>query len=195
LLPEKRCFHYRAYLKCTFSKSSQPIITIISNENNDKAGKSCLKNDCCRVFCGENVFSFVFLRIKKLNTAIFYSGGRLMKHSVQQILFLTTLMLGVSIGTSWAQDAGMSDVEIRNDRDPGEGSKTIPVEVEVRYIPRASGIVTAKDSVALITAEPVGLPSEKRSEKQAAKQKDDSILTFNFLYYIIQKYKLQDIID
>jgi hypothetical protein len=118
-----------------------------------------------------------------------------MKHSVQQILFLTTLMLGVSIGTSWAQDAGMSDVEIGNDRDPAEGSKTIPVEVEVRYIPKASGIVTAKDSVALITAEPVGLPSEKRSEKQPAKQKDDSILTFNFLYYIIQKYKLQDIID
>jgi hypothetical protein len=118
-----------------------------------------------------------------------------MKHSVQQILFLTVLMLTVTIGTSTAQDAGMSDVEIRSDGDPGEGSKIIPVEVEVRYIPKASGIVTARDSVATFTAEPVGLPSEKRNEKQPAKQKDDSILTFNFLYYIIQKYKLQDIID
>lgn len=118
-----------------------------------------------------------------------------MKCSIQQILFLTILILAAAIGTSSAQDAGMSDVEMGSDGDPADGSKIVPVEVEVRYIPKASGIVTAKDSVALISAEPVALPSEKRSEKQPAKQKDDSILTFNFLYYIIQKYKLQDIID
>jgi hypothetical protein len=37
-------------------------------------------------------------------------------------------------------------------------------------------------------------PTAKPAEKQPAKE-DDSILTFNFLYYIIQKYKLQDIVD
>jgi hypothetical protein len=30
---------------------------------------------------------------------------------------------------------------------------------------------------------------------QNAKSQDDSILSFNFLYYIIEKYKLQDIVD
>ena len=39
------------------------------------------------------------------------------------------------------------------------------------------------------------MKAPEQSEKQSEKQKDDSILTFNFLYYIIQKYKLQDIID
>ena len=33
------------------------------------------------------------------------------------------------------------------------------------------------------------------SERKEEKPKDESVLTFNFLYYIIQKYKLQDIID
>ena len=38
-------------------------------------------------------------------------------------------------------------------------------------------------------------PADKAADKQNSKSKDDSILTFNFLYYIIQKYKLQDVID
>jgi hypothetical protein len=36
----------------------------------------------------------------------------------------------------------------------------------------------------------------KSPEKATSKDQDqDSILSFNFLYYIIQKYKLQDIVD
>lgn len=39
--------------------------------------------------------------------------------------------------------------------------------------------------------------SQKSESEPAAKQNedDDSILSFNFLYYIFQKYKLQDIVD
>lgn len=33
------------------------------------------------------------------------------------------------------------------------------------------------------------------SENQSKAEADDSILSFNFLYYIFQKYKLQDIVD
>jgi hypothetical protein len=36
------------------------------------------------------------------------------------------------------------------------------------------------------------VPKEQNKSKD---QKDDSILSFNFLYYLIQKYKMQDIID
>lgn len=40
-------------------------------------------------------------------------------------------------------------------------------------------------------------PAPKASEKQLAPKEEDpdSILSFNFLYYIIEKYKLQDIVD
>lgn len=41
-------------------------------------------------------------------------------------------------------------------------------------------------------------PGENLKPSQANKQnteEDESILSFNFLYYIIQKYKLQDIVD
>ncbi len=35
-------------------------------------------------------------------------------------------------------------------------------------------------------------PAEKNNEEE---EKDDSILSFNFLYYIFQKFKLSDIVD
>jgi hypothetical protein len=35
----------------------------------------------------------------------------------------------------------------------------------------------------------------KQSQKQQEQSGDNSILSFNFLYYLIQKYKMQDIVD
>ena len=58
----------------------------------------------------------------------------------------------------------------------------------------------AKDSVSSI-AQPtrvIRTPGENLKPSQVNKQneeEDESILSFNFLYYIIQKYKLQDIVD
>lgn len=66
---------------------------------------------------------------------------------------------------------------------------------DVRNVPRATGIYAPADSISLqLNDFPMQRAAQKPGEKQPAK-KDDSILTFNFLYYIIQKYKLQDIID
>ena len=99
-----------------------------------------------------------------------------------------------------AQDAGMSDAEIVEERDVLETEKvTFSPGEDVRYVPRASTVASDKDSIALQIHDfpmqrAAQKPAEKSNEKQGAK-KDDSILTFNFLYYIIQKYKLQDIID
>jgi hypothetical protein len=57
----------------------------------------------------------------------------------------------------------------------------------------------SKDSVRVSPVLPGRLKPEqaaKPADKQPApKQEDESILSFNFLYYIIQKYKLQDIVD
>lgn len=126
-----------------------------------------------------------------------------MKIRLHHIFFLTILATFTVAGNVWAQDAGMSDVEIVDERDRIDSEKMLysPGEAEVRYIPKATRSAS-KDSVAMIAPSPTPIrearveePPAKGNEKQPAKPKDDSILTFNFLYYIIQKYKLQDIID
>ena len=116
-------------------------------------------------------------------------------------IFMISLLLLCCAGTALAQDAGMSDLDIPADvHDGAEGNATYIPGEEVKYIPRTSAAVIASDSISLQLQEfPLQRapqrPSDKNSEKQNGKSKDDSILTFNFLYYIIQKYKLQDIID
>lgn len=121
-------------------------------------------------------------------------------------VFLITIMATLAItGSAWAQDAGMSDVEMVNESDLIDSERMLysPGEAEVRYIPKAAS-TSARDSVAIRVVEarttPAGNPkaeppAAKSNKKRPAKEEDDSILSFNFLYYIIQKYKLQDIID
>jgi hypothetical protein len=121
-----------------------------------------------------------------------------MRISLYRTLLFGSFVFFATAGTVMAQDAGMSDVEIADDRDEeNEMLLSSPGgEGEVRYIPKASS--ARKDSLAMQVidpvlkqkTEPVGKPADKQPVKE-----DDSILTFNFLYYIIQKYKLQDIVD
>jgi hypothetical protein len=130
----------------------------------------------------------------------------LMKIKLHHILIAACLASPALINNAFAQDAGMSDIELPEaDRDKmlyspgGEG--------EVR--PKVPATITnpAKDSVATTRvtttpSQPVRTKQEQpatvkpAADKQAPPKEDtDSILTFNFLYYIIQKYKLQDIVD
>jgi hypothetical protein len=37
--------------------------------------------------------------------------------------------------------------------------------------------------------------SLKEAEKNSAKQSEEDVISFNFLYYIIQKFKMSDIVD
>lgn len=119
-----------------------------------------------------------------------------MKSRIQQIIFLSVFMLLAASVSAVAQDAGMSDVEITSEAVRDKAAFT-PGE-ELRYVPRATGVYAPSDSIALqIQDFPMQRAAQKPAEKSPDKnaKKDDSILTFNFLYYIIQKYKLQDIID
>lgn len=106
-----------------------------------------------------------------------------------------------AVHTAQAQDAGMSDAEIIDERPAAGNDKMVYAPGEdLPYVPHASGTVKPEDSVYLqIQDFPMQQatmkPPESPSAKKVEKSKDDSILTFNFLYYIIQKYKLQDIID
>ena len=122
-----------------------------------------------------------------------------MRISLYHTYLLAMFAIFAVPGTVIAQDAGMSDVEVVDYRET-DGEKMISSpggEGEVKYIPKASSV--RKDSVSVQAMEgasqkPRIEPAGKPATKQPAKE-DESILTFNFLYYIIQKYKLQDIVD
>ena len=116
----------------------------------------------------------------------------------RRVLFLIFFLMVASAAVVNAQDAGMSDVEIVDEASHADGSSFAPGE-EVRFVPSNTVAAPAKDSIMLqmqdFPMQQATMKAPEQSEKQSEKQKDDSILTFNFLYYIIQKYKLQDIID
>jgi hypothetical protein len=122
-----------------------------------------------------------------------------MKSRGSQKLLLTFLIIVSASVAALAQDAGMSDTEIMENQ--GSADEVIFGSGEgQKYAPRAAGVMLPKDSITLQMHDFPMLraaqkPADKTSEKQGSKAKDDSILTYNFLYYIIQKYKLQDIID
>lgn len=122
-----------------------------------------------------------------------------MKKLVHRILVLSTLTVLLAVGTASAQDAGMSDKGVATDeRESADAEKAVfsPGESEVKYIPKAPAVTIAADSVTARAVIPAAQKiSPKAIQKDEKPPKDDSILTFNFLYYIIQKYKLQDIID
>lgn len=130
-----------------------------------------------------------------------------MKPKLIRILFtfcLTTLVI-VGFEQLHAQDSTSDTYEGANvneekDREPNY-SNGEPTERNIK----SQSSSTVKDSVAFVpkaastpqTRPTSGKPSPESSTKPETKQSsaDDSILSFNFLYYIIQKYKLQDIVD
>lgn len=133
-----------------------------------------------------------------------------MKIRLIQILILATIgFLSAGIPAS-GQDGSPTDYENSDaERDRYERERIInsPGEGEIRYIPRnpnpQSPAVVAKTTsdTAVSRPMPIAPPAVKPEqpakppEKPVAQREDDSILSFNFLYYIIQKYKLQDIVD
>lgn len=134
----------------------------------------------------------------------------LMKISLPHILILSCIAMMVFAQPAAAQESSLPEneyIDVERDRyereriisSPGEGS-------DFRYYPRTSTTTptVTKDSVESKPATPAPVvtnqkakiaPPVKPQEKVPAKPEDDSILSYNFLYYIIQKYKLQDIVD
>jgi hypothetical protein len=139
-----------------------------------------------------------------------------MKIRLQLILTFATLSL---MGTvAYGQDAHFSDFDVMDsERERLEKEKILYSpggEGEIRYIPARidpkTANTTSKDSVSTATPKPATIPQvvhpapskvkpeggpKSPAKQQPPKEDDDAILSFNFLYYIIQKYKLQDIIE
>jgi hypothetical protein len=130
-----------------------------------------------------------------------------MKIKLQHIL----LSFGLAItpagaGLVYGQDTGTPlydpyDPDMDRERDrimysPGE---TDPVNAKSPSNSTVTNSPAAPKDSAAVSTRPVQRNVKPASEppKNTSKPKgeDDSILSFNFLYYIIQKYKLQDIVD
>lgn len=134
-----------------------------------------------------------------------------MKISLYQIASVICLAATAGLSTVQAQDNLTQDYEITDsEREKYERDKVIfspGGEGETRYVaprnqPTGSSSGTPKDSLASTTAKPLHavparkeVPGKNPTKQIPPKQDDDAILTFNFLYYIIQKYKLQEIIQ
>lgn len=136
-----------------------------------------------------------------------------MKISLYHIASVICLAVTAGFTSVQAQDAAIQDYEItETERERYERDKIIfspGGEGETRYVgprtqPTGSSSGTPKDSVS--SAAPVKpapvlpsvrkeVPGKNPTKQVPPKQDDDAILTFNFLYYIIQKYKLQEIIQ
>lgn len=128
---------------------------------------------------------------------------------------LSAVIILITGNGVYAQDASFPEYEsLESERERLDREKILysPGEGDVRYVPKLtidpknSTTATPKaDSAAVKTVVPPMNPAPTRIKQehgpkplgkpQPPKEDDDAILSFNFLYYIIQKYKLQDIVE
>ena len=122
-----------------------------------------------------------------------------MRIKIRDILFVFLLTI-VSPGgfvLLLAQDANFPGTESDELSIDKESEKMLYTPGELDPSFRKSQTSTYKDSTAIkpITKSTKVQPSDLSKTPKQPSQDDDSILSFNFLYYIFQKYKLQDIVD
>ena len=128
-----------------------------------------------------------------------------MKIKLHYILFAISLSLVSLLGTNKAHaqdntfpalDAGTYDAEAEKERDKviysSSSSEMEPQAIHKLQTP------AVKDSLAIRNNAHRTVKTAAESGKNANKpssHSDDSVLSFNFLYYLFEKYKLQDIVD
>ena len=119
-------------------------------------------------------------------------------HHVLFVLLCSTMTPGGFL-TLQAQDASYPipdsyDLEIERDRDRGVGVYTAgefdPLLNTKNQVIRDS--LMARPAYNRTTRTPL---DESSNSSKSSTDDDDSILSFNFLYYLVEKYKMQDIVD
>lgn len=125
-----------------------------------------------------------------------------MRIKFQNILFAFLLSIVTPCGfyLVQAQDATFPGTEVDALGVDKESEKMMyhPGELDPAF--RKAQTLTMKDSVAAVlkptTKTTKAMPADaSKAPVKRPSQEDDSILSFNFLYYIFQKYKMQDIVD
>jgi len=120
-----------------------------------------------------------------------------MKSKLHPVLLtlLLALLTPAGLATLRAQDASYPAADNYDGDADSERERIIYSAGEVDANNRVH-VVAGKDS---ITTRPTQVRPNKQAEaKNSAKpssSQEDDILSFNFLYYLFEKYKLQDIVD
>lgn len=128
-----------------------------------------------------------------------------MKRALSYIALLLFVLIGAQL-SAYAQDGPDNEQPIYDDKVYHESPVgDMETETDNKVVTPISKPATAKgDSSAVKISIPAQrLPSktnqetskENKPNSQQAQSGDDSILSFNFIYYIIQRFKLQDIIE
>lgn len=113
--------------------------------------------------------------------------------------FFCSILTPGGILTLRAQDASYPipdsyDLEVERDRDRGVGVYTAgefdPLLNNKNQVIRDS--LMARPTYNRTTRTPL---DESSNSSKNSTEDDDSILSFNFLYYLVEKYKMQDIVD
>lgn len=99
-----------------------------------------------------------------------------------------------------AQDASFPGTEMDDLGVDKETEKMMysPGELDPAFKKSQGGGVIAKDSAVIkpvLRPTKIQTPDSSKTPVKRPSQDDDSILSFNFLYYIFQKYKMQDMVD
>ena len=119
-------------------------------------------------------------------------------HHVVFVLFYSIVTPGGFLALQ-AQDASYPipdsyDLEVERDRDRGVGVYTAgefdPLLNNKNQVIRDS--LMARPTYNRTTRTPL---DESSNSSKNSTDDDDSILSFNFLYYLVEKYKMQDIVD
>lgn len=119
---------------------------------------------------------------------------------------LNTVLLGLLL--SVVSPCGFLLVQAQDTSFPGTEVDELGIDKEtekMKYSPgeldpafRKSQTTLSKDSSGikqLPRSSRIQSPDTSKAPVKRPSQEDDSILSFNFLYYIFQKYKMQDIVD
>ena len=121
----------------------------------------------------------------------------IMKVKVYQIILasLFIILASAAVQSAQAQDASYPAVEsIEPENDHGRERIIYGGEGDPMLNNKIAVPVASRDSLVTRPAKTVKSEAPKPTAKPAS-QEDDSILSFNFLYYIFEKYKMQDVVD
>ena len=127
-------------------------------------------------------------------------------------IYLIAIAILVSVSLTFAQESGSPGLEGMDTEKPSGGSETIYTEGEgsaqriqsssltqpatVVQTPQSSAPAMQRESTYKTGINQQAKPKsvQQKTEESEAKP-EDSVLGFNFLYYIFQRYKMSDIID
>ncbi|HYF67337.1 MAG TPA: hypothetical protein VD884_04335 [Ohtaekwangia sp.] len=117
------------------------------------------------------------------------------------MLFLIYGVLCTGVQSAYAQEVGSPSFEAY-DMEPGRerllltAGETLTDPAKPTAEDKPAIKTTSKDSLNKLPPVKAEMEKTEASKPESKPQEtDDSILSFNFLYYLIEKYKLQDIID